>query len=77
MTARELADTLYRMYDCAIDGESTSMILLFGVKYAGEIRDCGVSVTEIVRLSGLSSSYATEVYKGMKLSRYVSPHGNA
>ena len=49
------------------------MIHLFGIKYADEIRDCGVPVTTIVRLSGLPHSYNTEVSKGVRLARYVVP----
>ena len=48
------------------------MVHLFGIKYADEIRNCGASVAEIVRLSALShTTYATEVSKAVKLARYV------
>ena len=73
MTPDELARTLSEMYHDAPDGEATTMIHLFGIKYADEIRDCGAPVTEIVRLSGLRNSYSTEVYKGVRLARYVVP----
>ena len=76
MTPQELADILSRMYREAPEGEATTMIHLFGVRYANEIRNCGASVAEIVRLSALShTTYATEVSKGVKLARYVMPIG--
>ena len=73
MTPDELGRTLSEMYRDAPDGEATTMIHLFGIKYADEISDCGASVTEIVRLSGVSDSYNTEVSKGVRLARYVVP----
>ena len=73
MTPDELARTLSAMYHDAPEREATTMIRLFGIKYAEQIRDCGARVTEIVRLSGLPSSYTTEVYKGVRLARYVVP----
>ena len=73
MTPEKLADILSVMYQDAPDGEATTMIHLFGVKYADEIHDCGATVTEIVRLSSLSDSYNAEVSKGMRLARYVVP----
>ena len=73
MTPDKLAGTLSKMYHDALEGEVTTMIHLFGIKYADEIRDCGVPVTTIVRLSGLRHSYNTEVSKGVRLARYVVP----
>ena len=73
MTPDELAHTLSEMYNDALEGEAKTMIHLFGIKYADEIRDCGAPVTEIVRLSGLPKSYNTEVSNGVRLARYVVP----
>ena len=73
MTPDKLARTLSEMYQDAPKREATTMIHLFGIKYADEIRDCGAPVTEIVRLSGLPSSYHTEVSKGVRLARHVVP----
>lgn len=69
MTEKELSNILADMYNNAVKGESVSMIHLFGIKYADEIKEHGVR--EIVERSGLNSSYATEVSKGMKLAKYV------
>ena len=73
MTPEELGNTLSSMYHNAPKGELTTMIHLFGIKYADEIRDCGATATEIVRLSGLQDSYKAEVSKGVRLARYVMP----
>ena len=73
MTPDELGRTLSEMYGAAPEGEATTMIHLFGIKYADEIRGCGASVTDIVRLSDLSNSYNAEVSKGVRLARYVVP----
>ncbi len=47
------------------------MIHLFGIIYAGEIRRCGATVADLVRLSDLEDTYATEVTKGIRLAPYV------
>ena len=73
MTPDKLARTLSKMYHHAPKGEKTTMIRLFGIKYADEIRDCEASVPEIVRLSGLCNSYHTEVSKGIRLARHIVP----
>jgi len=69
MTEKELSNILADMYNNALKGESVSMIHMFGIKYADEIKKHGVK--EIIERSGLNSSYATEVSKGMKLAKYV------
>lgn len=71
MTPEELAKALSDMHRNAPQGEKPTMIRLFGIKYADEIRDCGGSVAEIVRLSSVSDSYNAEVSKGIQLARYV------
>ena len=75
MTPTELGRILSEMYRDAPKGEATTMIHLFGIRYADEIWNCGAPVTEIVRLSGLRTSYNTEVSKGVRLARYVVPRG--
>ena len=73
MTPNKLGATLFNMYSGALHGEKTTMIHLFGIKYADDIHDCGASVAEIVRLSVIDESYNTEVSKGVRLARYVVP----
>ena len=70
MTYFELASELRDMYSSAPKGETTTFIRLFGIKYVDEIKNCGHSVKEIVRLSGIGD-YQAEVNKGMQLAKYV------
>lgn len=71
MTPQELADILTRMYLDAPYGETATMVHLFGIRYADEIRSCRAPITEIVRISDIPDSYHTEVSKMVKLARYV------
>lgn len=73
MNETDLAKTLKKMYDNAPDGYQVANIHLFGVKYAPIILENGYKATSIVKASGLKFSYATEVSKGIKLSKYVLP----
>ena len=77
MTPKELGDILSGMYDNAPENEATTKIHLFGIKYADDIRDCGASVSEIVRQSILSNRYNAEVSKGVRLARYVVPRAGS
>ena len=64
-----LAAILSHMFHSAPLGEKVAMIHLFGIQYADKI---GSQVTEIVDLAeGVPNSYITEVYKGMRLAKYV------
>ena len=76
MTPQELADTLSRLYRDAPQDEAMAMIHLFGIKYATEIRRCGESVPQLVRRSCVPDPHKTELYKGMKLAKYVSLRPN-
>ena len=73
MTPQELGKILSDMYQAAPNGEKSTMVHLFGIRYADAIQHCGVSVEEIIDLSVLGRSYNTEVRKGMRLARYVVP----
>ena len=55
------------------EGDSVSMIHLFGIRHAEDIRRCGKSVTELVKRSSIPNSYVTEVHKGMRLAKFVKP----
>lgn len=72
-TREQLGGTLRRMYDDAPSGEKVANIHLFGIKYATEIRDAGLTAGDVVRASGIRTSYGAEVSKGMNLSKYVVP----
>lgn len=73
MNKSELAEHLRTMYHQAPKGEAVAMIHLFGIKYAGQIKEAGVSAKDIVLAAGINESYAVEVNKGINLERYVEP----
>ncbi|WP_419885537.1 HTH-like domain-containing protein [Paenibacillus sp. B-A-8] len=73
MNVQELGKILGDMYNKAPHGKQVAKIHLFGVKYADVIQRNHYSVKDIVAASGINSSYATEVSKGIKLSEYVIP----
>ena len=70
MTTGEAAVILRRMYERGRRlGEVSSYLHLFGIKYADELGN--LSLSEVVKRADIPSSYPTEIYKGMKLSKYV------
>jgi 5-methylcytosine-specific restriction protein B len=71
MTLEDLGKKLHEMYFESDEGESVAMIHLFGVKYAKEIANLGVSKIDIAKAAGINESYGTEISKGVKLARYV------
>jgi hypothetical protein len=74
MPIEELANILVQMCDNAEqDREKSVMPHLFGIRYVKEIGNCHAEiVTEANRLDErVKTSYATEVYKGVRLARYV------
>jgi hypothetical protein len=73
MTLNELGLKLQKMYNDAPAGDSVAMIHLFGIKYANEIEINNYSKKDIIKKSGISSSYLTELSKGIKLAKYVTP----
>ena len=69
----ELGSRLRAMYESAPKSERPIMFSLFGVQYAGHI---GVHARKIVQAAGFQASsyvayYTREVYRGMRLGRYV------
>lgn len=73
MSIKELGGKLREMYTNASKGEAVAMIHLFGIKYATEINNCKYSKKDIIKASGISESYLTELTKGVKLAEYVVP----
>ena len=71
MTLNELSTALQEMYETAPQGEKAAMIHLFGIRYAAEIKDSDFSINDIVKKAGLSSTYVTEINKGIRLAPYV------
>ena len=73
MDIKELGGKLREMYTNASKGEAVAMIHLFGIKYAAEINKSKFSKKEIIKASGISESYLTELTKGIKLAEFVIP----
>ena len=71
MTLSELGTKLSEMYTNANKGDAVAMIHLFGIKYANEINQSNYSKKDIIEQSGISTSYLTELNKGVKLAEYV------
>ena len=72
MTIEELAKELDLYYEtgCALH-DTNAFILCFAIKYASIIQANGYSAKDIVDKSSLSNSWATDMQKGIKLSKYV------
>ena len=62
MDLQQLADEPRKMYNGAPRGEQTTMIHLFGIKYASELTL--TSPGSVIEQAGLHGSYATEIHKG-------------
>lgn len=71
MTLLELGLKLKDMYENAPKGDSTTMIHLFGIMHAKEIRDADYTPRDILKVAGMPASYQTEISKGVRLSKYV------
>jgi hypothetical protein len=72
MRTKELGDILKNKYDNALKGEKVTQIYLFAISHAKEIQENNYRISEIVKYSNISqSSYSAEVYKGIKLAKYV------
>jgi len=71
LTKQDLATELKKMYTNAPKGDGTTMIRLFGIKYAEELKECDASMTEIATLSKIAASYHAEISKGIRLAKYV------
>lgn len=71
MTVLELGNTLRLMYENAPYREQSTMIHLFAIKYAKEIRGNGYTPKEILKIAQMPESYQVEINKGIKLAKYV------
>ena len=70
MTIIELGDKLRQMYETK-GAKKTTMIHLFGVIYADEMRDSEIKPIQVVKAAKMPESYQTEINKGMNLSKYL------
>ena len=74
MQLDELVAELKRMYDeGAKEGDRSAMHILFGIKYAKQIRACGETPAMIAKLAtdNPRSGYGSDINKGMLLARHV------
>lgn len=72
MTESELAKELKGMYEKGISSkEQTTMIHLFGIKYADVIKKHKYKPKNILKSAGMPESYKVEINKGIKLAKYV------
>ncbi len=71
----ELSCILKDMYESA-SRNKTTMIHLFGIKYAQELQDDKIPLNELLKSAGIPESYAIEIRKGVRLSRYVEVKAN-
>lgn len=69
MDTTELRKLLCESYQNVQKTEKVTMIHLFGIKYAEEIKRCGIA--EIIKEAGIFSTYRTELGKEIKLAKYV------
>ncbi|MDE2715706.1 MAG: hypothetical protein OXI33_01655 [Chloroflexota bacterium] len=72
MTFDELVAELVRAYREAPHNEINARIILFGIKYADDLRHVNVSdIEEAVSELTERNSYAPEISNGVKLAKYV------
>ena len=76
MTTQQLGSILRCMY-LTENANKITMVLLFGIKYAAEIKQAAANsslsavVNEIIAFSELPKSLATEIKKGVALADFV------
>lgn len=75
MQTYELSCILKDMYEGA-SRDKTTMIHLFGIKYAKELQTNKIPLKELLRSAGMPDSYVTEINKGIRLSNYVEVKAN-
>lgn len=70
MKIGEAAEILKMMYtDGAASKEQAVQVHLFGVKFADQIK--GMPLKELAIRADIPETYATEIRKGINLSKYV------
>ena len=69
LTSDEIKRRLVAAHRDAPDGDKMVAVILFGIEYASEIADCGVSCAELVR--ALHVKLGPTLSAGVKLARHV------
>lgn len=71
MSLGELSAELVRMYNSAPKGESSTMVHLFAIKYANEIKEAGLNANQIAKAADIYDSAHCEINTGLRLAKYV------
>ena len=71
MNLEELIAIIKEMYENAEPKEQVVNIHMFGIKYAEAIKNNKIKISKIIEAAGMGKSYAVEVSKGIKLSKFV------
>jgi len=71
MTLEQLSGILSRMHAEAPHGERVAAIHLFGIRHARDIAAAGTTARAVVKHSGVSNVYVSEVQKGIVLAKHV------
>ncbi len=71
MNLEELSAILKEMYENAEPKEQVVNIHMFGIKYAEAIKNNKIKISKLIENAGMGKSYAVEVSKGIKLSKFV------
>ena len=69
MTVDELAKILKSTYDNALQGEKSTQLQLFGIKYVRELST--VSLAQVIEQSRIGRQCTVEINAGRRLARYV------
>jgi uncharacterized protein YunC (DUF1805 family) len=69
MQIGDLVDALRKAYTGAPNGEQSTAVHLFGIRYAEQLE--GAQINEIAVRAGLTEHLGTEIRKGMRLARHV------
>ena len=71
MHKETLALRLRQIYIAAGRADTAVSVILFGIRYAEVITASGIRPRELARLAEIPESYASQLQKGIRLSRYV------
>lgn len=70
ITVVELGNKLREMSEIK-NAKRTTIIHLFGVLYADEMRIAGISPAAVIKAAGIQPSYVVEINKGINLAKYL------
>lgn len=76
MNLEELSLKLKEMYEEAPKNEQVVNIHLFGIEFGELIKRNNYRVSQIIELAEMKKSYAVELSKGIKLSKFVKLKSN-